>query len=129
MRRWFCGEDERPDWLVFSASLLRARIGIGEAGLLPDSTSLEEEQFEGGDAIVEGFARFLMVALDAWSENGFEAVAPAYLTRLSLPGEHRLAESGDLLIGGSKEPTLRLPLTRALREPSWLDPETGGPKF
>jgi Biotin/lipoate A/B protein ligase family len=124
-----CRENEVPDWLVFSASLIRARMGIDEGGAAPDSTSLEEEQFEATDGIVEGFARHLMVALDAWNEKDFEAVAPGYLTRLALPGAHRLAENGDLLVGGADEPRLRLPLLPALQNPAWLDPRTGAPRF
>ena len=124
-----CDEDEAPAWLVFSASLIRARMGLEEGGIAPNSTSLEEERFEATDAIVEGFARYLMVALDAWNEDGFEAVAPSYLTRLSLPGAHRLADNGDLLVGRADEPALRLPLLPTLSEPAWLDPQTGGPKF
>lgn len=125
-----CREDEVPDWLVFGATLIRARIGMDEAGLAPQSTSLEEEAFEdGGEAIVEGFARHLMLALHSWSESGFETVAPRYLARLALPGESRLDGNGDLLIGGAGEPVLRLPLLPALEEPAWLDPQTRAPRF
>jgi Biotin/lipoate A/B protein ligase family len=125
-----CREDEVPPWLVFSASLIRARMGIGEAGLMPGSTSLEEERFEeGSEAIVSGFCRYLMLAFDRWNESGFEAVAPGYLSRLTLGEGCRLAENGDLLMGGEGEPELRLPLVPALKEPAWLDPQTGGPKF
>jgi hypothetical protein len=125
-----CGESEVPDWLVFSATLIRARIGVLEGGAAPASTSLEEEFFaEGSEAILEGFARFLMLALDAWSESGFDAVAPGYLSRLSLPGEKRLDGNGDLLIGEGEGAGLRLPLLPALAEPSWLDPQTGGPRL
>jgi hypothetical protein len=125
-----CPEDRVPDWLVFSASLIWARIGMGEAGFTPQSTSLEEERFEeGSEAILAGFARFLMLAFDTWREEGFEAVAPGYLSRLTLGEGGRLAEDGDLLMGGAGEPALRLPLLPALREPAWLDPQTGGPKF
>jgi hypothetical protein len=123
-----CPEDETPPWLVFSASLVWARIGIGEGGLAPHSTSLEEEQFdEGSDAIIGGFCRYLMSAFHAWKEAGFESVAPGYLSRLTLGEACRLADNGDLLIDGGA--SLRLPLLPALREPAWLDPQTGGPKF
>lgn len=124
-----CREDEIPDWLVFGATLIRARIGLGEAGAAPGSTSLEEEAFEeGGEAIVEGFARHLMLAFDGWAERGFAAVAPRYLSRLPLFGECRLDDNGDLLVGGAGEPVLRLPLVPALKEPAWLDPKTRAPK-
>jgi hypothetical protein len=125
-----CREDEPPDWLVFGATLIRARMGVLEAGAVPTSTSLEEESFaEGSEAILEGFARFLMLALDTWADKGFEVVAPGYLTRLSLPGEKRLDINGDLLIGEGEGTPLRLPLLPALAEPSWLDPQTGEPRL
>jgi Biotin/lipoate A/B protein ligase family len=125
-----CPEDRAPDWLVFSASLIWARMGIGEAGYMPQSTSLEEERFdEGSDAIVAGFCRYLMLAFDTWNEEGFAAVAPGYLSRLTLGEGGRLAENGDLVMGGEGEPALRLPLLPALREPAWLDPRTGGPRL
>jgi hypothetical protein len=125
-----CAEEAVPDWLVFGATLIRARMGVLEGGAVPTSTSLEEEFFsEGSEAILEGFARFLMLALDAWSESGFDAVAPGYLSRLSLPGEKRLDGNGDLLIGEGEGAALRLPLVPALAEPSWLDPQTGGPRL
>ena len=125
-----CPEDQVPDWLVFSASLIWARMGMGEAGFAPQSTSLEEERFEeGSDAILAGFARFLMLAFDIWREEGFAAVAPGYLSRLTLGEGGRFAENGDLLIGSDDASVLRLPLLPALHEPAWLDPQTGGPKF
>jgi Biotin/lipoate A/B protein ligase family len=124
-----CAEGTVPPWLVFSASLIRARIGVLEGGAAPASTSLEEEQFAAGsDAILEGFARFLMVALDTWHEKGFGPVAASYLARLTLPGDARLDEAGDLVIGGEAEAPLRLPLVPALEDPAWLDRQTGAPK-
>ena len=125
-----CREDEPPDWLVFGATLIRARMGVLEGGAVPTSTSLEEESFaEGSEAILEGFARFLMLALDTWADRGFEAVAPGYLERLSLPGGKRLDANGDLLIGEGEGTPLRLPLLPALADPSWLDPQTGEPRL
>lgn len=125
-----CAEDAVPGWLVFSASLTRARIGILESGAAPASTSLEEEHFAtGSEAILEGFARFLMVALDTWNDKGFEPVAAGYLSRLALPGKSRLDHNGDLVIGGEGEAMLRLPLVPALEEPAWLDRQAGAPRL
>jgi hypothetical protein len=125
-----CAEDAVPGWLVFSASLTRARIGILESGAAPASTSLEEEHFAtGSEAIIEGFARFLMVALDTWNDKGFEPVAAGYLSRLTLPGKSRLDDNGDLVIGGEEEAMLRLPLVPALDEPAWLDRQAGAPRL
>ena len=52
------------------------------------------------DQLVESFARHFMVAIDAWQEHGFGAVARSYLERL--PAEKGLRrdidDNGDLLI-------------------------------
>ena len=73
------------------------------------------------------------VAVDAWQEQGFGAVAKNYLGRLSPESGMRreIAENGDLLVrrmatsAGGPE---RRSLLHALAEPSWLDPATGGPR-
>lgn len=125
-----CAEDEVPGWLVFSASLIVAKMGLGDPGLTPQSTSLEEERFEAdADAILEGFGRYLMLAFDTWKDDGFEPIAASYLSRLSMPGESRLADNGDLVIGASEESPLRLPLVPALKEPAWLDPAIRAPRL
>jgi hypothetical protein len=125
-----CAEDEVPGWLVFAASLVVARIGAGDPGLTPLSTSLEDEAFEqSADAILEAFGRYLMVAFDAWRDEGFGPIAARYLARLSLPGERRLDENGDLIVGAPSESPLRLPLLPALSEPAWLDPASRGPRL
>ena len=48
--------------------------------------------------VVESFARHFMVAVDAWQENGFGAVAKSYLERLPREqGVRRdIDENGDL---------------------------------
>jgi len=100
----------------------------------PLSSALEEEGFDdlGSGALVESFARHLMVAIDAWQEQGFGEIAKSYLARLTPePGVRRdIDETGDLLVRrvvGKAAPERRS-LTRALAEPSWLDPATGGPR-
>ena len=125
-----CAEDAVPDWLVFSASLTRARIGILESGAAPASTSLEEEHFAtGSEAIVESFARYLMVALDTWNDKGFEPVAAGYLARLTLPAES----------GGSTTTAISSSAARRRRccgcrwcrlsRPAWLDRQAGAPRL
>jgi biotin-(acetyl-CoA carboxylase) ligase len=127
------GEDEPPDWLVFGAMIRTVSIGDSEAGLRPLSAALAEEGFDGveSDHLVESFARHLMVHIDAWNELGFGAVAREYLQRL-LPekGSRRdIDEIGDLLIHrvGSVDAE-RKKLIPALAAPSWLDPQTQGPR-
>jgi len=134
---WPAGADEDapPDWLVFGAMIRTVAMGEDEPGLTPLSAALEEEGFEdlGSGGVVESFARHFMVALDAWQERGFAAVAPDFLARLqpengSVPGLRRdIDENGDLIVrkGGKIE---RRSLVEALALPSWRDPVTGGPR-
>jgi biotin-(acetyl-CoA carboxylase) ligase len=128
-------ESESPQWLVFGAMIRTVAMGEDEPGLRPLSSALEAEGFDdlGSGRLVESFARHLMVATDTWQEKGFGEIARSYLARLAsaAPGVRRaLAENGDLLLRRMTvaEPERRT-LTKALAQaPSWLDPETGGPK-
>jgi hypothetical protein len=126
-------EDEPPDWLIFGAMIRTVAMGEEEPGLRPLSSALDEEGFDDLDSgrLVESFSRHFMAVLDAWQQHGFNEVAKAYLARLPPASGLRrgIAGDGDLLVRrtGAKEPE-RLSLTRALRQPSWLDPATGGPR-
>jgi biotin-(acetyl-CoA carboxylase) ligase len=128
-----CGEDARPDWLVFGAVIRTVSLGAGEPGLNPLAAALEDEGFDelGSDRLVESFARHLMVALDEWQERGFDPIARRYLERLTgLAGELRSIDAaGDLLVrrAGARE-AARRSLVDALGRAAWLDPETGGPR-
>jgi hypothetical protein len=129
-------ENESPAWLVFAAMIRTVAMGEEEPGLRPLSSALEEEGFDdlGSGRLVESFARHFMVAVDAWQEQGFEAVAKNYLARLAPESGVRreIAENGDLLTrrvaAANKGEPERRSLLRALSEPSWLDPATGGPR-
>jgi hypothetical protein len=70
-----------------------------------------------------------MVAIDAWQEQGFGEIAKGYLPRLAPePGVRRdIDDNGDLLVR-RLDKVERRPLLRALAQPSWLDPSTGGPR-
>ncbi len=128
-----CRDDEVPDWLVFGAQLLAVPVGVLDTGAHPAVTWLQEEGFEREEheAVIESFARHLMVAFDAWGERGFKAVADTYIARLSeaAAGERRSIDAnGDLLIhrpGGVE----RVPLLGPLREAAWLDPATNLPRI
>src|SRR5262245_37480205 len=128
-------ESEPPQWLVFSAMIRTVAMGEDEPGLRPLSSALEAEGFDdlGSGRLVESFARHLMVATDTWQEKGFGEIAKSYLARLAsvASGVRReLGENGDLLLRRMTvaEPERHV-LTHALAQPpSWLDPETGGPK-
>jgi hypothetical protein len=127
------GEHEPPAWIVFGAMIRTVAMGDEEPGLRPLSAALEEEGFEdlGSGALVESFARHLMVAVDTWQEKGFGEIAKSYLTRLAPESGVRreIAENGDLLVRRmSKTAAEQRSLVRALAEPTWLDPATGGPR-
>jgi hypothetical protein len=107
-------------------------MGEEEPGLHPLASALEQEGFElGSERLVESFARHLMVAIDAWQQDGFGAVARNYLARLAPEqGARRdLDDNGDLLVRRmGKVAVERRALVPALAVPSWRDPATGGPR-
>jgi hypothetical protein len=126
-------ENEPPAWLVFGAMIRTVALGAEEPGLRPLSAALEEEGFDdlGSGALVESFARHLMVAIDAWQESGFGEVAKSYLARLAPESGVRrdIDDNGDILVRRlGKVDVERRSLERALAEPSWLDPASGGPR-
>jgi len=126
-------EDETPDWLVFGAMIRTVSMSGTDPGLNPLVTALEEEGFTDAmsDHVVESFARHFMVAIDAWQEKGFGAVARSYLERLPAEtGVRRdIDESGDLLIRRiGKTQAERKPLVARLAAPAWFDPVAKGPR-
>jgi biotin-(acetyl-CoA carboxylase) ligase len=132
-------EDEPTPWLVFGATIRVVAMGGGDPGLRPLAAALEQEGFDDPDPghLIEGFTRHLMVTLDRCRENGFDAVAKSYLSRLApasglrpASGQRReIDQQGDLLLrhaaGGERE---RRSLIGALAVPTWLDPKTGAPR-
>jgi hypothetical protein len=127
-------EDAVPDWLVFGGMIRMVSLADGEPGLRPLSTALEDEGFDDTAAtrLVESFARHLMVATDAWQEQGFRAVEREYLQRLARENGVRrsIDENGDLLTRRTgKTEVERRALVPALTVPAWLDPETRGPRL
>ncbi|MBX9846906.1 MAG: biotin/lipoate--protein ligase family protein [Xanthobacteraceae bacterium] len=126
-------EDEPPQWLVFGGMIRTVTMGATEPGLRPLSTAIEEEGFDdvGAERLTESFARHLMVQIDAWQEFGFKEVAKSYLARLEPEKGRRrdIDETGDLLLRRmGKTDVERRKLIPALAAPSWLDPQTGGPR-
>jgi biotin-(acetyl-CoA carboxylase) ligase len=126
-------EDAPADWLVFGAMIRTVAMGEEEAGLNPLAAALSEEGFAdaGSGRLVESFSRHLMVALDAWQESGFDAVAKTYLPRLAreLGVRRSIDANGDLLVRRvGRRDIERRALVPALAKPSWLDPATGGPR-
>ena len=126
-------DDEPPRWLVFGAMIRTVSMAEGDPGLRPLSAALEDEGFEdvGAGRLVESFARHFMVAIDAWNEFGFAAVAKNYLARLALEkGVRRdIDDNGDLLVRRiGKADVERRKLVPALATPTLLDPKTRGPR-
>jgi biotin-(acetyl-CoA carboxylase) ligase len=126
-------EDDVPDWLVFGVMIRTVAIGAEEPGLRPLSASLEEEGFDdvGAGRLLESFTRHLMVAVDAWQEQGFGAIAKNYLALLAPQSGLRreIADNGDLLIRRvARANAERLPLRPALDRVAWFDPAAGGPR-
>jgi hypothetical protein len=126
-------EDATPDWLVFSATIRLVALGKEDAGLHPLATALEEEGFDdlGSGRLVESFARHFLLALDAWRTGETGGITRQYVDNLQVEkgAIPSLSPEGDLLVRwrGKPEPD-RHPLVAALATPSWLDPDTGGPR-
>jgi hypothetical protein len=127
-------EDERPQWLVFGAMIRTVLMSGEEPGAYPLASALEQEGFGdvGAAKLTEAFARHLMTAADVWQADGFDGLARQFVQRLPrLPGGVReIAENGDLLAHRTGDTgAVRCELLPALNAPSWLDPDTGGPRL
>jgi hypothetical protein len=131
---WPAGPDDAPpDWLVFGGMIRTVSMAEGDPGLRPLSAALEDEGFDdfGSGRLVESFARHLMVHLDVLQEFGFPAVGKNYLARLRPESGARrdIDGNGDLVIRRvAKANVERRRLVPALAIPSWLDPNTRGPR-
>ena len=126
-------DNEVPPWLVFGGMIRTVSMTEAEPGLNPLVTALEEEGFTDlmSAHLVESFARHFMVAVDAWQESGFAAVAKSYLERMSRdPGLRRQIDgNGDLLVRRAGETdAMRLKLLPRLGQPEWFDPAARGPR-
>jgi len=126
------GDDDVPDWLVFGAMIRVNSTSGEEPGHNPMVTTLADEGFHTAKAnlIIDRFARHFMVAVDAWRESGFGAVAKTYLSQLPLEKGVRLDidDNGDLLVRRmGAEAVERRSFIEMIAAPSWLDPATGNP--
>jgi hypothetical protein len=127
-----CDEAATPPWLVFGAMIRTVAVGEHEAGLHPLSAALNAEGFVDLGRLLESFARYLMVTVDAWQQDGFAAVAQSYLLRLEPEKGMRrdLDDNGDLLLRRVGSAAIeRRALVPALAIPSWLDPASRGPRL
>jgi len=132
---WPAGTDEEapPPWLVFGATIRTVAIGEHDPGLHPLATALDAEGFAGlnSERLIESFARHFMVAVDAWQESGFGAVARSYIERLPREQGMRrdIDDNGDLLIRRvGKAEVARKKFLPKLAEPAWFDPQARGPR-
>jgi biotin-(acetyl-CoA carboxylase) ligase len=127
-------EDEPPQWLVVGAMIRTVSMTGEEPGVHPLATALEQEGFDdvGAVSVTEAFARHLMAAVHGWQSDGFDGLAREFVERLPrlTDTSYRIADNGDLLVTHAGRTDVgRSALLPALRAPSWLDPETGGPRL
>jgi biotin-(acetyl-CoA carboxylase) ligase len=125
-------EEATPPWIVFGAMIRTVAMGEHEAGLHPLAAALDAEGFVDLGRLLGSFARYLMMTVDVWQQDGFAAVARRYLARLaSEKGARRdIDDNGDLLVRRvGRTAVERRSLLSALAKPSWLDPATGGPRL
>lgn len=126
-------ENEPAPWLVFGAIIRLVALGEEEAGLHPLSSALDDEGFDGlgAERLVGSFACHLMSAIDTWQDKGFGEIAKNYLARLPPQSGVRreIDANGDLLAWPmvARSP-VRHSLTAALKQVSWFDPDTRGPR-
>lgn len=121
-----------PDWMVFGFELIRGRPGLRHTGLHPNSISLEEEEFEDMNALVESFARNLMRYFDLWSAQGVASLTKPYLDRLSAESDaqYLIDGHGDLLVRMNADVAPeRRSLVAGLTAKRWYDPARKGPRL
>ena len=126
-------DDEVPAWVVFGGMMRTASMPGVEPGATPDVTALDEEGFAEVTAshLVESFARNFMQMVDAWRDSGFGAVTKSYFERFPAEKELRrdIEENGDLVLRrGTSIEVERKSLLAALRQPSWFDAGSKGPR-
>lgn len=131
---WPAGSDDEvaPPWLVFGAMIRTVAIGEHEAGLRPLAAALDAEGFVDLGRLLGSFARYLMVTVDAWQQDGFATVARRYLARLAPEKDVccDIDDNGDLLMRRVSNTAFeRHSLLSALATPPWFDPATGGPRL
>jgi biotin-(acetyl-CoA carboxylase) ligase len=127
-------ENEPPPWLVFGAMIRTVSMTGEEPGIHPLASALEQEGFGdvGAAQVTESFARHLMVAIDTWQSDGFDGLAKEFLQRMPRQEgiSRKIEDNGGLLtLRIGKAGVERHALLPALNTPSWLDPQTGGPRL
>lgn len=117
------GAGDVPDWLVFAVELIADRDHLIDPGAFPESLSLQEDDFDPAEAIIESFASYLMLYFDRWTHQGLPAVTDRYLERIDPPmlSGSRTLEDGDLVERTPSGMTRRVPLDEGLARCAWRD--------
>jgi len=94
-----------PDWAVVAAEVRIAAEGGIEGGERPDVTSLEAEGFAGATArdIAESFARYLLVWIDRWQDQGLAPITRHWLHRATARDRDTVLLLGGELVAGAIE--------------------------
>jgi hypothetical protein len=125
-------EDATPEWLVFGLMVRTASLDVLAPGEASVGVTMEDEGIEDIDpaALVESFARHLMLGVDEWTRKGPKAVARRFLDRLERhPVQRRaIAPSGDLWIDGEGPRVVR-DFREALARAAWLDADGTAPRW
>lgn len=113
-------EDTVPDWIVLGVELIADRDHLSAPGSMPNSVSLQEEDFADPAAVLESFASYLMLNFDRLTHGGFDPLAASYTHRLTIDGT--LTDAGDLQMANGL-----IGLKDALTTSHWRD--DAGPKL
>ncbi len=99
------GVRDVPGWAVVAADIrITPEAGI-EGGERPNVTCLEDEGFAGvsARALTESFARYLLVWMDRWEQQGLASVSRHWLHRATAQDGETVLLLGDELIAGTIE--------------------------
>jgi Biotin/lipoate A/B protein ligase family len=130
---WPRGADESlpPEWLVFGVTIRMTFIDEQDFKSRWRGAALDSEGFIlSSHRLIESFARYLMMTIDSWQQDGFAPVARSYLSRLAphQGASCSIDDNGDLLERHPGNSTVeRRNVIGALETPAWLDPATGNP--
>jgi len=94
-----------PDWAVVAVDVRIAKERGIEGGERPDITSLEAEGFADvtAQALTEAFARYFLVWMDRWQEQGLAPILRHWLHRATARQRDTVLLLGGELIAGTVE--------------------------
>lgn len=101
------GDDAKdvPEWAVLAVDMRIAPDPGIEGGERVDETCLQAEGFAAGDArpLAEAFARYLLVWMDRWQDQGLPPIARQWLPRATARGPDTVLLLGPELVAGAIE--------------------------